>query len=365
MYKPNYLMMSPGPTMVRSNVLNARSDFFGNPDLDYDFFDFYKKLSEKIGIIFGVKNETVITMSGEGMLGLDATCASLTENGDEVLVISNGIFGRGFKDLVELYGGIVTLYEEPFNKEINIDNLTKFLENNSNFKYATIVHCDTPTGILNNIKDICKILKKYNILTVVDTVAAVGGTEFLAHDWGVDIAIGASQKVFSAPPGLTILTISPFAWKLMENRKTPIKSFYCNLLLWKNCLETHYFPYTLPASDLIALDIAINNILEEGLNNIYKRHQNVSLYTRSAIKNLGLKLYLEDSFSPTVTSFYVPSGFTDKEILLKLKNEFNILIAGSYCEFSGKLLRIGHMGENCKVEYVDLIINSLKRVLDI
>lgn len=363
MYKPNYLMMTAGPTMVRENVMKARSEFSGNADLDLEFFDFYEKLCEKIGVIYGVKNETVIIMNGEGMLGLDAACASLTELGDKVLVISNGIFGKGFKDLVELYDGVVTLYEEDPIKELDLKKLEEFLKNNYDFKYATVVHCDTPSGMLNNIEEICKLLKNKGILTVVDTVAAVGGTPLEVNKWGIDIALGASQKVFSAPSGLTVLTISNEAWESLKNRKTNIKSYYSNILLWENCVKNRCFPYTMPSSDLKGLDIAVDNMLEEGIEEIQKRHSEIAEYTRCELKKMGLKLYLENSYSPTATAFYVPEGFTDDEIIEKLKQEYQVLLAGSYCDLKGKLLRIGHMGENCTIENVDYTLKALNKVI--
>lgn len=363
MYKPNYLMMTAGPTMVRENVMKARSEFSGNADLDLEFFDFYEKLCEKIGVIYGVKNETVIIMNGEGMLGLDAACASFTEPGDKVLVISNGIFGKGFKDLVELYDGVVTLYEEDPIKELDLKKLEEFLKNNYDFKYATVVHCDTPSGMLNNIEEICKLLKNKGILTVVDTVAAVGGTPLEVNKCGIDIALGASQKVFSAPSGLTVLTISNEAWESLKNRKTNIKSYYSNILLWENCVKNRYFPYTMPSSDLKGLDIAVDNMLEEGIEEIQKRHSEIAEYTRCELKKMGLKLYLENSYSPTATAFYVPEGFTDDEIIEKLKQEYQVLLAGSYCDLKGKLLRIGHMGENCTIENVDYTLKALNKVI--
>lgn len=363
MYKPDYLMMTAGPTMVRKNVMKARSEFCGNPDLDSEFFDFYEKLCCKVGKIYGVKDEKVLIMNGEGMLGLDAACVSLTEEGDKVLVIANGIFGKGFKDLVELYGGIVTLYEESSKEQINIEKLSNFLKEKSDYKYATVVHCDTPTGVLNNVGDICKLLKSYGILTVVDTVAAVGGVSLDVNDNKIDIALGASQKVFSSTSGLSVLTISEDAWRVMEDRKTPIKSYYANILLWKNCVEEKYFPYTMPASDLLGLDMAVDNMLVEGVINIYERHEEVSKYARDELVKMGLKLYLANSFSPTATAFYIPNNFTDIEIMKKLKDEYRILIAGSYGEFKGKLLRIGHMGENCTKERVQQTLKALKKII--
>ena len=127
---------------------------YGNSDWDDDFFKFYEKLCKKLGKIWGAKKAKTIIMSGEGMLGLDAACASLTEKGDNVLVISNGIFGYGFKELVENYGGEVTVFETDKKRAIDKDALRVFLEKNKDkgFKYATVVHCDTPSGVFNDIE---------------------------------------------------------------------------------------------------------------------------------------------------------------------------------------------------------------------
>lgn len=364
MYNPDYLMMTAGPTMVRENVMKKRSIFFGNPDIDDDFFKFYDELREKTAKIFGCSKSNMIFLSGEGMVGLDSACASLTEKGDRVLIIENGLFGSGFADLVKLYGGETATFHFDTKNKIDLEKLKDLLEIDSDFKFATVVHCDTPTGVLNDIEPICKLLKSKGILTVVDTVAAIGGEFFNAEKYGVDIALGGSQKVFSAPPGLTILSVSDDAWKAIENRKTSIPSFYCNLSYWKNCVEEKLFPYTMPASDLIAFDQAIDNILEEGIENVVARHHKVAKYCRNKVQELGLKLYLEDGFSPTVTSFYVPENFTTKEFIKDLKEKHKILISGSFGEYSDYILRIGHMGESAKIEYIDQVILAIKDILN-
>lgn len=105
-------VMTPGPTTVTENVRMARAMETTNPDLDLQFYDYYKETCEKIGEFLKTRNEVRI-LSGEGILGLEAACASLTEKGDRILVIDNGIFGEGFADFVEIYGG-----EAVFLKEI-------------------------------------------------------------------------------------------------------------------------------------------------------------------------------------------------------------------------------------------------------
>lgn len=364
MYKPDYLLMTAGPTMVRKNVMEARSKFFGNPDLDEDFFVFYENMCEKMKKILKAEESNVIFMSGEGMVGLDAACATLTELRDEVLVIGNGIFGDGFTGLIEPYGGRVTQFKGDWKKPIDSDELEIFIKNSrKKFKYATIVHCDTPSGMLNDIEKICKILKAHNIISVVDSVAAMGGTALEVDNWGIDIVLGASQKVFSAPPGLTFLTVSDNAWNVMKRRESPVASYYCNLLLWEKALENRYFPYSMPASDLMGLDVAMDNILSYGVGNLFDEHERIAQYTRDALDKLGLENYLEEGHSPTVTAFKVPEGYEADGIIKHMKENYSVLIAGSYGELKGKLLRIGHMGENIFENRVEYTLKALENTL--
>ncbi|EDS76278.1 aspartate aminotransferase [Clostridium botulinum C str. Eklund] len=353
----------PGPTQVRENVRLAMAKETTNPDIDLAFYDFYKETCEKIGYILGTKNEVRI-LSGEGILGLEAACASLTEKGDRVLVIDNGIFGEGFGDFIKIYGGEVIYFKGDRENEIDIEKLKEFLEKDSDFKYATVVHCDTPSGVLNNIKSICKLLKSKGIITVVDTVAAMVGEKVKVDEWDIDIALGASQKAISSSPGLTIVTISNDAFKCMESRKTPIASFYCNLLVWKDYYKDKWFPYTMPISDIVGLRVAVDNILEEGIENVIKRHEKIAIATRKALKEGGLETYVKSGFSNTVTVINVPQGINSYDLLNHLRDRFNLMITGSFGYLKGKVIRIGHMGENARVEKILFLLSALEKSLE-
>lgn len=354
-------LMTPGPTQVRENVRLARSMECTNPDLDNQFYDFYKETCDRIGKFLKTKNQVRI-LSGEGILGLEAACASLTEPGDRVLVIDNGIFGEGFSDFVKIYGGEVVFFKGDRQKEIDVDKLKAYLNRDSNFKYATIVHCDTPSGVLNDISKICPILKEKGILTVVDSVAAMGGEEVEVDNWKIDIVLGGSQKCISAPPGLTILTISEDAFSAMRNRKTPIASFYCNLLVWENYYKEKWFPYTQPISDIMGLRVAIDNILNDG--NIIIRHSKIAEKTRMAVKKAGLNLYIKQGYSNTVTVIEIPDGIDEQKLRNHMLDNYNVLIAGSFGYLSDKVIRIGHMGENAKIDKVSYTLNSLQKSLE-
>ncbi len=238
-------MMTAGPTQVRENVRMARSRVTTNPDEDIAFCEYYKSICDKLAKFFHTKN-TFYILSGEGILGLEAACASLTEKGDRVLVIDNGIFGKGFADFVKIYGGDAVLYTVDDKKPVDAQALSEYLKKDSNFKYATVVHCDTPSGMLNDVEKICNVLKEYNILTVVDSVSASFGIPLNVDKSQIDILCGGSQKALSAPIGLTFLGVSDKAIQAMQNRKTPIASFYANILNYVGYYEKKWFPIPCP-----------------------------------------------------------------------------------------------------------------------
>ena len=138
-----YLVATPGPVPIHPEVRAAMSQPITNPDLDPAFYDFYKETCEKIKRILKTKNQVLI-LNGEGILGLEAACASIIEPGDRILCLDNGIFGKGFIDFAKMYGAEVTHLAFDYKNPISIDKLNRFLEKDSNFKAATFVHCETP-----------------------------------------------------------------------------------------------------------------------------------------------------------------------------------------------------------------------------
>ena len=130
-----YKIMTPGPTQVRESVRKARSLECPNSDLDPAFFDYYKQTCELISSLLHTSEETLI-LSGEGILGLEAACASMTEPGDRVLVLDNGIYGKGFADFVSMYGGIPVLYTRDYLETLDVKELEEYLEKDHDFKYA-------------------------------------------------------------------------------------------------------------------------------------------------------------------------------------------------------------------------------------
>lgn len=351
-----YKIMTAGPTQVRKNVLEARSLPFTNPDIDLEFYEFYKETCDLLSKLLHSSSPSFI-LGGEGILGLEAACASLTEPGDKVLVIDNGIFGKGFADFIKLYGGDPVLYTSDYHKPVDLDDLKGFLEENSDFKYATVVHCDTPSGVINDVHKICPLLKSYNILTVVDSVAGMFG-EYVNFDEGqFDILCGGSQKALSCPPGLTMITVSEDAITSMKSRKAPIASYYANILNYIDYYDVKWFPYTMPISDIKGFRVALENVAKE--KDIVERHKRIAQATRKALVASGLELYLESGYSNNVTVLNVPEGIDSDDILADLKDSHNIMISGCFDILAGKVLRIGHMGENANVADMEAVLSAL------
>lgn len=355
-----YKIMTPGPVQVPEKVRMARSRSTTNADLDPVFYDEYKEICELISQQLHTKNETLI-LSGEGILGLEAACASMTEPGDRVLVLDNGIYGAGFADFVSMYGGQPVLYTTDYLNEINVEELDAYLKEHHDFKYATVVHCDTPSGMLNDVYRICPLLKSYGILTVVDSVSGMFGNELDVDKAQIDLLCGGSQKAVSAPPGLTFVTLSEDAKAAMENRKTPIASFYCNLTIFKDYYKNQWFPYTMPISDIYGLGAAMELIRDD--KDLYDRHKKIAKATREAVKASGLKLHLQSGYSDTVTVFNVPEGILADDILDRMQKVHNIMLAGSFGELEGKVIRIGHMGASANTPDMLAVMAGLDETL--
>ncbi|HHV39014.1 MAG TPA: alanine--glyoxylate aminotransferase family protein [Tepidimicrobium sp.] len=350
------LIMTPGPTEIHEEIRMAMARNITNPDLDPNFFEYYAETCNKLRKLLNTENDVLI-LDGEGILGLEAACASVIEPGDRMLCIDNGIFGKGFGDFGKIYGAEVVYFKGDYRSAVDVNQLEEFLEKDNDFKLATVVHCETPSGITNPVDRICPLLREHGIISVVDSVSAIGGEPIEVDNWQMDIALGGSQKCLSAAPGLTFLSISEIAWEAILNRETPIGSFYCNLAIWKDWYEEKWFPYTQPISSIYGLDCAVDRILGE--DDYIERHKKIANGVRKAIVESGLELYPIDGHSNTVTTVLIPEGITFDKINDRMIKEHNIMIAGAFDYLDGKVLRIGHMGENCYEEKIYITLKAL------
>lgn len=346
--------MTPGPTTVPESVREALSRELINPDVEPEFHGLYDGVCEKLGEIYDTSDQVVVT-GGEGILGLESAIACLVENDTDVLCLSNGFFGDGFVDFVESYGGNPKVIRAEYDEPLPLSELDTALEA-GDYDVATLVHCETPTGVLNDVAPALKRLREHGAVTVLDAVSSLGGVSVPTTD--VDICLGASQKCFSAPPGLTTASISERAWDRME--EIDPDSLYTNFLPWRDTGDG--FPYTHLSADIVALDTALDRILVEGLDTVYERHRTVADQCRERGRDLGLELFAEPNrSSPTVTAFSVSGRATDLQTTLA--EEHNITLATGLGNSASDILRVGHMGYQAEPERVDQTMNALAEVI--
>ncbi len=353
------MIMSPGPTEVHEEVRYAMAKAATIPEGHPDFLDYYLSIEKKLKNIFNTENDICI-LNGEGILGLEAAMASLIDTGDKVLCIENGLFGKTFGELAKSFGADVHYFSCDDKKPIDVISLEKFLKDQHKFNFATMIHCETPTGVINNIEKISELLKRYDILSVVDAVSTLGGERLDTDRWNLDLVISGSQKCLSAASGLVMLSISENAWKVMGDKKEKITGIYTNLLRWKDIKETNKFPYSQPIHLFYGLETAIDRWQRE---NVIARHNFLGNAVKQAVINAGLRLYPVSGFSNTVSVVEIPQGITYKMIQEELWKEHRIYVSTSLETLSGKVLRIGHMGENCNEEKLFRLLKALTMVL--
>lgn len=350
------LRMTPGPTEVPAAVRERMAEPTPNPDVEPAFFEFYRELQGKLGSILG--DDEVVILGGEGILGLEAAVASLVEPGTRVLCVSNGLYGEGFADFVELYGGEAVTASAPETAAYDLEAIEATLADGA-FDVATLVHCETPTGVLNDLDPVLDLLEAHDVLSVVDAVSSLGGTPVPVER--IDVAIGATQKCLSAPPGLSILSVSEAAWERIEATETP--SFYANLEPWRGAAEEEWFPYTHLSSNLYGLDAAVDRLLAEGLEAVFDRHRTVAERCRERGRELGLEPYPDPGLvSPTVTAFHVPGRAGS--LAERLREDHGIVLATGLGERADDVLRVGHMGHNARPEPVERTMDALADVLE-
>jgi aspartate aminotransferase-like enzyme len=348
------MLLTPGPTALPPSVREVMSEELINPDVDPDFADRYDALLDKLATIFGTDDEVVV-MGGEGILGLEAAIASTVAPGDQVLCLSNGPYGDGFTDFVESYGGEATLVDADYDDPLPIADLERTLEREA-FDLATMVHCETPTGTLNDIDPALDLFEDHGVLTVVDAVSSLGGTPVPTDR--IDVALGASQKCFSAPPGLAIASVSDAAWDRIEDRDP--RSLYTNLLPWHDADQP--YPYTHLTTLVVALDEALDLLLAEGLDAVSDRHREAAAYCRERGAEMGIDPYPDpERSSPTVTAFSVPGRAT--ALQERLREAHDVTLATGFGDLADDVLRVGHMGYNADVDRVERAMDALDAAL--
>lgn len=343
MYAP--IPMIPGPTTVPPQVLAAMGRDYGSGQSEPEFLALYADVGRSLARLMETDNDVVL-MTGEGMLALWAGLKSCLQPNDPVLCVSTGVFGEGMGEMAASIGCRVETVSLPFNSTIgDAGSLERIDEAIRRFKplMITAVHCETPSGTLNPLDGLGRLKQERGVpLLFVDAVASLGGAPARMDDWHIDLLLAGSQKCLSVPPSMSIIGVSPEAWRRMEAVNY---SGYDSILPFRGVQAAGRCPYTPYWHGLAALRASLDLLEEEGREAVYARHESVARQCREGLRELGFELFPAPGAvaSPTVTAAMIPSG---KEWLSwrQALREKGLVVGGSFGPMAGKVFRLGHMG---------------------
>jgi alanine-glyoxylate transaminase / serine-glyoxylate transaminase / serine-pyruvate transaminase len=353
--------MIPGPTTLSSRVRAAMA----LPQQSHVSPEFYETFKESLDLskyLFGNSSGLQFLLTGSGTIGMETAVVSLFEPGDRILALETGYFGHRFATLAEIHSCKVKQLEAPLGTKINVDSFEKVLKSD-NYKAVVFTHVDTSTSVMNDIYGLAKMCQDNSVLSICDSVCGIGGAEMVFDDLRADIVLTASQKAIAGPPGGTLLAVSENARAVMEKRKSPIQSYYMNLLRWKPIMDDPKIYLTTPAVQvMLGIHEALLEIKEEGLDQRWRRHLKIANALATGLESLGLKLCASpDSRAPTVTAFYVESG-KSAEIQETLREKYGIHVARGFGEYKDSMLRIGHFG-NISERDIIALLGSLELII--
>jgi len=336
-------LMIPGPTPVPEKVLQA----LGKHPIGHrskDFQDLVKITTENLKWLHQTEND-VLTITGSGTAAMEAGIINTLSKGDKVICGENGKFGQRWVKVAKEFGLEVIKIDAEWGKPLNPDDFKKILEEDKQkeIKAVILTHSETSTGVVNDLQMISAHIRNHKkALSIIDCVTSIGACNVPVDQWHLDIVASGSQKGYMIPPGLSFISMSEKAWQASEKSNLP--KFYLNLKSYKKSLLSNSNPYT-PAVNLVfALDESLKMMREEGLENIFARHNRHKLAVSNAAKTLNLNLFAdEEHLSPAVTAI-ATDGIDAEEFRKKIKNKFDILLAGGQDHLKGEIFRVGHLG---------------------
>lgn len=361
------LNMTTGPNEATGRTLRAlsRQILYHN---DPEFHEIFDDTTEKLKKLFRTRNDVLI-LQGEALLGLESAAMSTIEPGDKCLNLVSGIYGHLFAWYIQSFGGELLEVRTDYNKSIDPADVEKAFRANPDIKILSVVHCETPSGTLNPIREICQIAKKYGALTIVDAVSSMGGVEIDTDSWGLDLCVVGPQKCLSSSPGLALVSVSEQAWEKMRRKKNPVRYTYMSMLdmkeQWLIEKSKRSFPFTIFTSEVLALNEALTQVLEEGLDRVIQRHHRAARMCRAGVKGMGLKLWAhsEEICATCATAVRAPEGLDEAKLRQHLYEKYRVLVSGAARDLVGKLFLIGHMGKTAEPVYITATLAMLERSL--
>jgi pyridoxamine--pyruvate transaminase len=262
-----------------------------------------------------------------------------------VLNLVQGIYGKGMGQWLESYGAVLHEIEVAYDDAVDPDAVDAYLTAHPEIELVTIVHSETPSGTISDCSRIGPIAHRHGALTLVDALSSIGGVPFEPDDWQLDVCVSGGQKCLGGPVGITMVSVSPAAWdRMLANENAPRYS-YISLIDWKVAwLENGTFPFTPSVTDVVGLEAALDQILEEGVGHAIARHARAAAVTRAGVRAMGLELWpVSEAISGNpITAIRVPEGILHSELSAHIRAKYSVMLSTGLT--AGNLIHIAHMG---------------------
>lgn len=342
-----HFLQIPGPSNVPDRVLRAMD----NPTMDHrgpDFGVMGKIILDKVKKVFQTESHVVIyPASGTG--AWEAALVNTLSPGDRVLMCETGWFASLWREMAERLDIRPEFLKGDWRRGAEPARIEEYLraDKGHEIKAVCVVHNETSTGCTSRIAEVRAAIDAagHPALLLVDTISGLASMDYRHDEWGVDVTVSGSQKGLMLPPGLSFNAVSAKALKAADSAKLP-RSFWD----WKPMIAsnaTGYFPYTPATNMLYALDTALDMLLEEGLENVFARHDRMAEATRRAVRAWGLEVQCEEPrhYSSVLTGVRLPEGHSANGLRAAIVERFNMSLGNGLGQLNDRVFRIGHLGD--------------------
>ena len=334
-------LFTPGPTPVPPQVLAALAE----PVVHHrgpDFRRVYERCLARLPEVFRTESDVLLyTASGTG--AMESAVANLCSPGDRVVSVSAGYFGERFAKIARAYGCAVEELRYDWGEAPSADDLTSRLDELGGAHAVLLTQSETSTGVVADVQALAAAAKDAGALVAVDAISSLGAVPLETDAWGVDVVASGSQKALMAPPGLALASVSQAAWEAATRSTSPRVYFD-----WETTREAQSrldAPFTPAISLVVALDVALGILLDEGLEAAFARHVRLGRACREGAKAMGLELFSpDDDGAAVVTAIRTPEGVDADELVLALRDRFGVTLAPGQGVLKGRVFRIGHIG---------------------
>lgn len=344
------IILAPGPTPIPPEVSLAQ----GSPLVYHrgpGFGNLMREVTQRVKVLYGTEQD-VLLMTSSGTGGLESAIQNVFSPGEEVLVPMAGFFAERWKRLAEAHGLAVRTVEYDWGRKVRPEDVDAALAEHP-VKAVLLTHSETSTGVIQPIRELAAVANARGAMVIVDAVSSLGAVPFAFDAWGIDVAVGGSQKALSASPGIAFVAVSRRAWEAAETASLP--RFYFDWSTYKRfgALKDPENPWTPAISVMQGLKAALDLYFQDGPEAALERHRRLSWAVKEGVRALGLDLFgegLEENW--TVTAINAPEGLDADTISDRIRADFGCVLAPGQGPLKGKVFRIGHLGYYSELDIV-------------